>query len=699
MAFLFCAKQTTMIKTRLTKITSFRFRRFTRAKYAVFNSLHRVVTIGRLASYIADRQLRKSSVALASVFVAMPAMLFAQEDTVADELQLQPVVVVAPAATAQISAEPALVVSAEELQSHSVRSISDVLTLVAGIDLRTRGVNDVQGDISMRGGTFDQMLVLLNGVNLTDAQTGHYALDIPIDVSMVERVEILTPSMLLSRGIVAFCGAVNIVVSESYGDRLRAELSAGSHGTAKVSLLATKSTGRWSHTAAASYGRSDGYMENTDYRMGNVYLQSVRRGERGSWQFQIGGQMKDYGSQAFYSVSYPDQFESTRTLTASVQNITKLGACRIESTLYGRAHSDRFELFREGRVEAPAWYGGHNYHLSGIGGLRSRVVRRVGIGDAFAGAEVRNESIVSSVLGLPDSSGLCRQPSKYSHSASRLGTSLFAGYRVDFDRVSVEGDLLGYHNSAFGLDYGCAMDAVWNISRRWRLSAALSRTYRMPSFTDLYYQGANQVSNPDLNSEHSATADIRLRYTSHKLKAMGSLYGRSGRDIIDWVRGAGAEMWYSMNHTRVDVAGAELTASYRIGGILDEMGGSYAYCMVRQDAGEFVSSSALDYLRHKAQAYLVFKPLRTLGTNGVPLAVKLDVLFRERLGQYADAAGTLTPYGSVLLFNASLEYAFRYATLFVEAYNVTDRQYRDLGGVPQPGITILAGIRLNESIQ
>ena len=270
MAFLFYAKQTTMIKTRLTKITSFRFRRFTRAKYAVFNSLHRVVTIGRLASYIADRQLRKSSVALASVFVAMPAMLFAQEDTVADELQLQPVVVVAPAATAQISAEPALVVSAEELQSHSIRSISDVLTLVAGIDLRTRGVNDVQGDISMRGGTFDQMLVLLNGVNLADAQTGHYTLDIPIDVSMVERVEILTPSMLLSRGIVAFCGAVNIVVSESYGDRLRAELSAGSHGTAKVSLLATKSTGRWSHTAAASYGRSDGYMENTDYRMGNV---------------------------------------------------------------------------------------------------------------------------------------------------------------------------------------------------------------------------------------------------------------------------------------------------------------------------------------------------------------------------------------------------------------------------------------------
>lgn len=323
----------------------------------------------------------------------------------------------------------------------------------------------------------------------------------------------------------------------------------------------------------------------------------------------------------------------------------------------------------------------------------------MGIGDAFAGAEVRNESIVSSVLGLPDSSGLCRQPSKYSHSASRWGTSLFAGYRVDFDKVSVEGDLLGYHNSAFGLDYGCAMDAVWNISRRWRLSAALSRTYRMPSFTDLYYQGANQVSNPGLNSEHSVTADIRLRYTSHKLRAMGSLYTRSGRDIIDWVRGAGAEMWYSMNHTRVDVAGAELTASYRIGGILDEMGGSYAYCMVRQDAGEFVSSSALDYLRHKAQACLVFKPLRSLGTNGVPLAVKLDVLFRERLGQYADAAGTLTPYGSVLLFNASLEYAFRYATLFVEAYNVTDRRYRDLGGVPQPGVTILAGIRLNESIQ
>ena len=681
MASLFCAKQTTMIKTRLTKITSFRFRRFTRAKYAVFNSLHRVVTIGRLASYIADRQLRKSSVALASVFVAMPAMLFAQEDTVADELQLQPVVVVAPAATAQISAEPALVVSAEELQSHSVRSISDVLTLVAGIDLRTRGVNDVQGDISMRGGTFDQMLVLLNGVNLTDAQTGHYALDIPIDVSMVERVEILTPSMLLSRGIVAFCGAVNIVVSESYGDRLRAELSAGSHGTAKVSLLATKSTGRWSHTAAVSYGRSDGYMENTDYRMGNVYLQSVRRGERGSWQFQIGGQMKDYGSQAFYSVSYPDQFESTRTLTASVQNITKLGACRIESTLYGRAHSDRFELFRDGMAEAPAWYTGHNHHIGSTAGVRSRATVQCGRGELLGGVDVRREGIRSNVLGEPDST----LAAPYTKAASRTGLSLFGGYHLASGRWDVQAVALGLYNTRFGLNYGFAADASYSVRPlTWR--ASLSRTFRMPSFTDLYYQSVNQRANAALGAESSLNAEAGATVRGRTVSAGLTAYYRSGSDIIDWVRKPEEEVWYSMNHTKVDAVGVDVTSAAMVGVVT--LNAAYSWCRVMQDAGEWISGSALEYLRHKGTLLLSVEPVKGL-------VLKADATYRYREGRYTDTDGSVHAYGGVLLVGAGAEYTWRSVMLYVRGYNLANRQYRDHGGVPQPGATVLAGLRVS----
>ena len=387
---------------------AFRFRRYSRATYAVFNSLHRVVTIGRLATYIADRELLKSVGTLICFVFCFPLTLFAQDDNDPDAVELSPVQVTAPVPIPQTPSEPAVVLTAEDLAKHTVSTLSDVVALAAGVDLRVRGVGDMQGDLSMRGGTFDQMLILLNGINLTDAQTGHHNLDIPIDVSMVERVELLTPSMLLARGIVAFCGAVNIVVGEEWRDRLLAEISGGSYGTAKASV-----------------------------RLANLYLQSVRGGRHHEWRLQLGGQVKDFGSQAFYSTAYPDQFEATRTLNASVTHSCFCENMRVETSLYGRLHSDRFELFREGVVEPASWYSGHNHHLSDIVGLRSRMQWRVGRQMFSVGAGTRHEGIVSNVLGEPSSGGLCRPPSKYDHSAARLSQSLFGGYHVSFGKITV----------------------------------------------------------------------------------------------------------------------------------------------------------------------------------------------------------------------------------------------------------------------
>ena len=674
---------------------AFRFRRYSRAKYAVFNSLHRVVTIGRLASYIADRQLLKSVGALIGFVFCFPLTLFAQNDKDPDAVELRPVQVTAPVPIPLSPLEPAVVLTAEELAKHTVSTLSDLVALAAAVDMRVRGVGDMQGDLSMRGGTFNQMLILLNGINFTDAQTGHHNLDIPIDVSMVERVELLTPSMLLSRGIVAFCGAINIVVGEELCDRLLAEISGGSYGTGKVSALAAKHLGRWSHAVSATYGRSDGYMRNTDYRLANLYLQSVRSGRHHDWRLQFGGQAKDFGSQAFYSTTYPDQFEATRTLNASVTHKYYGDGTCVETSLYGRLHSDRFELFREGVVEPASWYVGHNYHLSDIGGLRSMLMRCVGRGGLTAGFEIRHEGIVSSVLGEPSSGWLCRPPSKYDHSASRLSESLFGGYHVDFKRFSFGADLLGIHNSAFGFDYGVSADAVWKLNTHWRIIADASRTCRFPSFTDLYYRSVNQMANPDLNAEQSTSVEVGAGYKIPNFHFNATAYYRAGRGIIDWVRRPEAELWYSMNHTRVDAFGGELLASWRRDAFVEVVEASYAYCAVLQNAGEYVSAYALDYLRHKGVFSLTLVPARLFSVeNTFPLRLKGDFIFRYREGGFVDAEGSLVHYGGVLLANATMEYPLKRLVLFLQVHNFTNRSYCDHGGVLQPGLTFLVGAKL-----
>ena len=438
--------------------SAFRFRRFSRAKWAAYSSMHREVTIGRLATRVADSSLAKTATVAATALLLMQGTTFAQSDREQETRTLQEVQIVLSADSLQGSSEPAAVLTANDFQQTTIRSIGDLVALLPGVDLRTRGAGDVQGDLSMRGGTFDQMLLLLNGVNFTDAQTGHHTMDIPIDITMVERVELLTPSQCMARGLVAFCGAVNIVVADHYRDRLLADVSAGSYGTANASLLGTKALGPWTLTATAAYHRSDGHRPNTDYRHGSLFLQARRHTEANDLHLQLGGQLKDFGSAGFYSTTYPDQFEATRTLVASATDNFQLSSFHFQLSTYFRLHRDRFELFRDGYVDdVPSWYSGHNHHLSSLGGARLLATRPLGIGEVRAGAEVRREGIWSNVLGSADST----LPSPYTKSAARTSTTLFGGYGLRRGAFGAEAVALGQYNTQFGPNYGLAANASY----------------------------------------------------------------------------------------------------------------------------------------------------------------------------------------------------------------------------------------------
>lgn len=661
-----------MYKQQKQHIGALRFRRFCRAGWAAYSSMHREVTIGRLAVRVADNRLCKVAVGCLLATVGTP--LLAQTDD--REVRTLPAVeVVLASDSLGLASEPAAVLTADDFQQTNIRTLSDLVALLPGVDLRVRGVGDAQGDLALRGGTFDQTLLLLNGINLADPQTGHHTLDIPLDISMVQRVELLTPAQCMARGVVAFCGAVNIVVCDDYRDRLLADLSLGSHGTARASLLATKALGDWALTTAATYSRSDGYMPNTDYRHGSLLLQAQRQG----WHLQLGGQLKGFGSQAFYSTAYPDQYEATRTLVASITNHFEVSDFHFQFSVYGRLHGDRFELFRDGYVDSvPGWYTGHNRHLSSLGGLRLRAVRRLGVGEAFAGGEVRHEGIRSNVLGLPDST----LPAPYTHADNRLNTTLFCGYGLRRGRFRAEAVALGLHNSRFGFDYGLAANANYQLSAiNCQLSA--SRTFRLPTFTDLYYQDPSRQANPDLGPEASTNVELALRGKFSIFHFQLSIYHRAGTDIIGWVRPTEEDLWLSMNHTAVDATGLDAVAVFRFS--IFNVQFNYSFCHLAADSRGLLSSTALDHLRHRLAAQMNFAL--------ASFHFKLGAVYRHREGQYVEQ-GQVHDYGGVLLVDAGVERAFGPATLYLQAHNLLDASYRDYGGVPQPGITAAAGLRL-----
>ena len=122
------------------------------------------------------------------------------------------------------------VLSKDDIATMPVQSVNDLLDYLPGVDVRTRGANGVLADLSMRGGTFDQVIVLLNGVNVTDPQTGHQNLDIPIDISVVDRIEILQGTSMNVFGLSAFSGAINIITGTRAENSVDVGLVGGSDG-------------------------------------------------------------------------------------------------------------------------------------------------------------------------------------------------------------------------------------------------------------------------------------------------------------------------------------------------------------------------------------------------------------------------------------------------------------------------------------
>lgn len=672
----------------IIKKNAFRFRRFCRRGYAAFNSLHRVVNIGQLASYIADKQLSKSAVSLTLVLATCNIAQAQSEDPI-EEYSLPTLNITATVDTSRASADAVAVISRQELEGLTINSVGELLDQLPGIDLRTRGGGDVQGDLTLRGGTFDQMIVLLNGINLSDAQTGHHNLDIPIDLSMVDRVEIIPASALIHYGISAFGGAVNIVTCEDQKNLLMGILSGGSFGTANASLRGTRSIGDWTLSAAASYHRSDGYRENTDYNHGEFYLQANKHENDVDWLIQLGGQTKDFGSQAFYSLKYPDQFEATRTLVASITRQKTWHNWQFDISAYGRLHRDRFELFREGQTEAPSWYTGHNYHLSSLAGVTARASRSWLLGRTIFGGNYRYEGILSNVLGdsLDSPREIIAEEGKfYPLGANRSTTNLFAEHNVYLNKVHLSGSLLGSYNTMMGWNHGYSITAYYPINSRMKVDASFSRSFRLPTYNDRYYHSATQISNPDIESENSRNIEVNGHYKNKGMTASAGVYFRNGANIIDWIRTPESTVWYSKNHTEINALGSHVDAAIRINEFIPRIGISYSFCTMSKEASDYISNYALDYLKHKIGMNVVVSPISHL-------RVKLLADYHYREGAYTDLSGNMLDYEPVFLVNASAEYDLQHYSLFVEGFNLTNKEYFDYGGIPQAGLSLIGGIK------
>ena len=193
--------------------------------------------------------MRKRLVITAAALMAAAITASATNDTISagtPAREIDEVEVTAARATkvAQEKLRVITTIRREEIRSMPAQSLQELLDYLPGIDIRSRGANGVQADISMRGGTFDQVVVMLNGVNITETQTGHFNLDIPIDLDAVDRIEVLQGTSMSIFGLSAFAGAINIITGESEENSTTAAIEGGDHGLLSAQTR-TSAHGGW----------------------------------------------------------------------------------------------------------------------------------------------------------------------------------------------------------------------------------------------------------------------------------------------------------------------------------------------------------------------------------------------------------------------------------------------------------------------
>lgn len=676
-----------------------RFRRFSRKSYSAFRSLHREVTIGRVASYITDRQLCKSGIcgSVSRTAAMLLAALFGSglnvdADDGVKNVELSETVVEASLMT---RTAPTFGVGSSvegaEIQLLPVNNVNEVISSLPGVDLRTRGAGGAQADLSIRGGTFDQVLILLNGVNITDPRTGHANMDIPLNLSVVDRIDVMENISSSTFGLTAFSGAVNFLTNINKENSLTAGVSTGMYGFVNPYLRYKLKKGEWSAVITGDYNQSSGYVNNTDYKYGNIYANVMCEDDKsGTWSFQLGGQLKNFGSNSFYSLQYPDQYEVTKTALASLSWDRTIGSWHIYSSLFGRANFDRFELFREGVVEFPSWYKSHNYHSTTVlgGNVKSRYNFKYGHTDF--GVEVRNENILSNVLGdkldTPIHVFFANDTTFFLYGKNRLNLNYFAEQSLVFGDFAMVVGASGNYNTMFQNNFSFMGDFVYKFAKDGKVYASINRAVRLPTFTDLYYKSATQIANPNLKPEKSLTAEIGSSWSGYGITASLSAYYRYGQDIIDWVKAPDEERWRSVNHTRIDAWGGELLVGYRMGYWLKNIQLTYSYCQMNKDAGELMSKYALDYLKHKVTFTVEHGIYSGLGASWT-------LCYRDRVGTYIDASGVVQNYNPVWLLGGKIYWQDdrdRF-NIYVEATNMLNQHYYDYGGVEQPGVWVKMG--------
>lgn len=568
------------------------------------------------------------------------------------------------------------IITREEIAALPAQSLNEVLSYVGGVDLRQRGPLGAQADVSIDGGTFEQLTVLLNGIRMNDSQSGHNTLNLPVPVSAIERIEVLRGSAARIYGINSLTGAINIVTVQSRHNDLKIQASKGTNFKENqeknnrkyyadlFEIAGSLADETQNHLWAASLQKSTGHRYNTANKNHKIFYQgNVSTSHTQTFSFTAGYVYNKFGANGYYAAPVDKEaLEITQSALLSAAHKAKIGdRITLHSKLNYRYSYDDYRLYRTDLNTARNQHYTHTYNPE----INARISTKQG--EIGVGIDARFEKINSSNIG--------------NHNRENLG--FFIEYRTaPFPQTELSLGSYVNFNSTFGWKVYPGLDFGYHLTDHWKLYLNSGTGQRLPSFTDLYYDTPTNIGNPGIQPEKAWYAETGVKYANQHLQVTASGFYRKVDEFIDWVRNSSQDPWRAFNFLEHEVKGISINADLAVPGNSHwqtRIGISYTYLeasLDKKNEGFTLSKYALESLKHQlvgrvSTAYKAFQ---------------LTVMerFQERVNQK-----------NYFLTDAKLQYTYGKYALHIKGTNLFDRKYTEVGAIPMPGRWYTGGVLIS----
>ena len=430
-------------------------------------------------------------------------------------------------------------ITSEDILKSSTTNVSDLLQNVTGVDVRRRGVDGMQSDLFIRGGNFNQTLLLIDGIKMDDVQTGHHTMNGVLSFDDIERIEVVKGPAARVYGQNAFTGAVNIVSKKVVKNTLDVDVNYGSYDNVKVGASVGQQFTDGNVFASVSYQESDGYRYNTDFQNIMAFLKSNFKNYTLTTSFA----QRNFGANGFYaSPAYIDQYEETQTSLVALSADYGSENIKIVPRIYWRRNQDMYLFLRQD----PDYF--RNLHISNKLGVETNVEISSKLGKTGIGFDASRSFLVSNNLG--------------DHNRTSLTGFVEQRFVLLNETLDITPGVAVSYFSDFGTEAFPGIDVGYKISDVVRIYGDFGYTYRVPTFTEMFYVGPTTIGNPDLEPESALSEEIGIKIKGSNINVNVALFNRKSENLIDWTKDNEDDKWETRNFSEVKTNGIETSVNY-----------------------------------------------------------------------------------------------------------------------------------------